>query len=52
MAALAQWWYAHVYDVEAVVQVLAKAASLHHVGEVFVGGADDAHVDGGFLCCA
>lgn len=48
-AALAQGGQLHVNHVQAVEQVLAKAPRLHIVGQVAVGGADDAHVHAFFL---
>ena len=48
-AALAQGGQLHVNDIQAVEQVLAKAPRLHIVGQVAVGGADDAHVHAFFL---
>ena len=43
-AALAQGRHDEFNDVQAVIQVLPEVAGLHLGGQVFVGGADDAHV--------
>ena len=45
LGAGAQRRHLDVEDVEAVVEVLAELAALHHVLQVAVGGGDDAHVD-------
>ncbi len=43
--AVAQRRQAHVDNVEAVVEILAKGALLHHFLEVLVGGRHYPHVD-------
>lgn len=52
LAAFAQRRYAQLDDVEAVVEVLAEAPGADFGGEVLVGGAEDAHVDGDLLLAA
>ena len=45
VAALAQRRHVQLDDLEPVVEVLAEGAARDAVGEVAVGGRDDAHVD-------
>ena len=47
-AALAEWWEVDFCAADAEVEILAEAALLDEVGEVFVGCADDADV--GLAC--
>ncbi|MFN2460944.1 MAG: P-loop NTPase, partial [Candidatus Velthaea sp.] len=44
-AALAQSRDAEVHDIQAEVEVLAKASGLHHGGQIAVGGGQDASLD-------
>src|SRR5260221_12147393 len=38
--------------VQAMIKVLPEPALLNAFGQVFIGGGNDAHVDGGALCCS
>src|SRR5690554_703725 len=49
VASVPQRWYRQFDYVNAVEQILAEAAFLHQLRQVFVGGAEDADVYGDFL---
>ena len=44
----AQWWNYDGHHVDAIIEVLPKAAFSYRVFQVFVGGADEAEID--LLC--
>src|SRR5438552_4747500 len=49
VAAFAQRRQGNADDVEAIIEVLAKSAGVHFLGQVFVGGGDDARLHGNRL---
>src|SRR5271155_2368365 len=44
-AALPQWWQQDGEDIQTVVEVGAKFASIHHVGQITVRGGNQPHVN-------
>ena len=52
VAAIAQWRQMHLHHVHAVVEVFAEISPLHHLGQIAIGGADQADIDvDRWRCC-